>query len=221
MRTIATILAATLAAALAAGCASRRPSQWNAAAEAASAFAQTPKALGWERGQAVPQSAIVKQHASQGPLKSAAVEPVGGLNGTILYYTEELGVCSVVGIHAFVTPEACRQHGLPAGCMANAEDPASQLFKWEDRVAAKFGGLRGARVSDPFGSDYGGYFWPPDNVTQGYASAAVYVVPDARRLVSSIPGESGVPLHEVRLSFYFDNYDACEAEQEAAIQAEL
>ena len=55
MRTIATTLAAMLAVAL-----------------AATAFAQTtPKALGWERGQAVPQSAIVRQSDREGPLKSA------------------------------------------------------------------------------------------------------------------------------------------------------
>ena len=171
MRTIATILAAMLAVAL-----------------AAAAFAQTtPKALGWERGQAVPQSAIVAQGIREGPLKAAKVDPAAGLDDMMVEYTDKLGVCSVSGFDE-----------LPSF-------DASEVDKWAERIATKFGGVVGTKLFD---LDTGiAYSWS-DDLPEGYLDVAVVMVGDGSAAI-------------ITLIFNFDNHDACEAEQEAWTQAEL
>ena len=141
MRTIATTLAAMLAVAL-----------------AATAFAQTtPKALGWERGQAVPQSAIVRQSDREGPLKSAKVEPAAGLDSMMIYYTDKLGVCSVNGFDE-----------LPSF-------DASEVDKWAERIATKFDGVAGTKLFD---LDTGiAYDWS-DSLPEGYSRIYVAMIGD-------------------------------------------
>ena len=176
MRTIATTLAAMLAVAL-----------------AASAFAQTPKALGWERGQAVPQSAIAEQGSSEGPQKSATVwKPVAGLDKVVLEYTEKLGVCAVYGYGGFTSI-----------------DPSLEVRQWAERVATKFGGVAGTKVVDDAGSKAVVYVWNDDDLPGGY-SLVMVTGP------FELDGET-----VVMMGFFFDNHDACEAEQEAWTQAEL
>ena len=154
----------------------------------ASAFGQTtPKALGWERGQAVPQSAIVRQNDREGPLKSARVEPAAGLDDMTINYTDKLGVCAVNGIDR-----------LPSF-------DASEVDKWAERVATKFGGIAGTKLFD---LDTGiAYDWS-DSLPEGYSSVNVAMIREGSAA-------------SLMLIFRFDNHSACEAEQEAWTQAEL
>ena len=123
-------------------------------------YAQTPKALGWERGQAVPQSAIVKQGKAEGPFKFATVEPVAGLYEVELEYTDKLGVCTVIGVERFTSGES-------------REFQLDQLDLWAERVATKFGGVAGTKspVAD-------GYTWRGANLPEGYDSVGVALAVD-------------------------------------------
>lgn len=190
MRTIATVLA-TLAAAL-----------------GATAFAQQttievpqgPKALGWERGQGVPESAIM-HGAAQGPLKMGYAQPVAGLDEVIVTYTEKQGVCAVIGIREFTSDD-----GYNKGHRARVDE-------WAGRVAAKFGGVAGAKKA---GANSYSYEWREEELPEGYAVAIV-----AAGGAGGRSPEPGQPASSVVLHFRFDNWDACVAELEAAMQAEL
>ena len=135
MRTIATTLAAMLAVLL-----------------GAFAFAQTPKVLGWERSQAVPESAIVKQGRSEGPLKQAHVQPVAGLDAVEVAYTEKLGVCAAYGYDSFSF--------------------SLQVDRWAEHVATKFGGVAGTKIELAQGK-FVTYGWFGDDVPEGYSKVAV------------------------------------------------
>ena len=122
-----------------------------AVALAASAFAQTtPKALGWERGQAVPQSAIINQGSSEGPLRQAYVQPVAGLDTVEVAYTEKIGVCAIHGYDSFSF--------------------SFQVDKWAEHVATKFGGVAGTKIGKGGFVVYG---WFGDDVPKGYSKAIV------------------------------------------------
>lgn len=191
MRTIATNLAVMLAVAL-----------------GAAAFAQTtPKALGWERGQAVPPSAIVKQGASAGPLKYDHAAPVAGLDEVIVVYTDRSGVCSVIGIERFTSNDA---YGIKH---------RSKVDEWAERVATKFGGVAGTNNDENYDTLFDE---PEDWLTALKRGNAFYYyswsdkLPEGYSTVEVVAGADNV-----RLLFKFDNNDACEAEKEAATQAEL
>ena len=159
------------------------------------AFGQEPKALGWERGQSVPESAIVEQSYAQGPFKGDYVQPVAGLDRVFVIHTAKQGVCAVTGLHNFTSKD-----GYGYG-MAHR----SKVDEWADRVAAKFGGVAGEKWDVNFdGSAYYFYGWNKSLLPEGYSSVQVHA-------------KSGY----VVLLFQFDNYDACEAEREAAMRAEL
>ena len=163
------------------------------------ATAEGPKALGWERGQSVPDSAI-KHGAAQGPLKMGYAQPVAGLDEVIVTYTDKQGVCAVIGIREFASND-----GYKRGHRARVDE-------WAGRVAAKFGGVAGAKTADA--NSYS-YEWR-EELPEGYAVALV---------AAGGPGgrspEPGQPPSSVVLHFRFDNWDACVAELEAAMQAEL
>ena len=184
MRTIATILTAMLGAAL-----------------AASAFGKTPKALGWERGQAVPESAIVKQGSINGRLKHAYVKPVAGVDEVLLSYTDKLGVCAVAGIERFTSNSAYRSK-VP-----------DTVRKWAERVVSKFGKID--TNPDAWGDEskywlkslvvtaatrhnpHYYYSWRKEDLPEGYWAITVSAEPDY-----------------VEVLFAFDNHRACQAEQE-------
>ena len=173
----------------------------------ATTLAQTPKALGWERGQAVPQSAIVEQGNEEGPLKRAFVQPVAGLDEVVVVYTDKLGVCAVVGIERLTSTDG---YGIAH---------RSKVDEWAERVATKFGGVAGTNADanhDPVfdepeywltalerGNAYYIYSWE-DGLPDGYQAVEVVA-----------------QVGYVKLLFQFDSYRACEAEQEAWTQAEL
>ena len=169
MRTIATTLAAMLAMAL-----------------AASAFAQTPKALGWERGQAVPASAIVEQGGTEGAIKYAFVKPVEGFDGVLVAYTDNLGVCAVSGTERFPSRRAYRANVFDNGRVLRA------------RVASKFGQTEDVwrRLNFTSTTDAKGfiYNWKKDELPVGY------------RVIQARAREEH---YLIRVIFAFDNHQAC------------
>ena len=173
MKTIATTLAAMIAVAL-----------------AAYAFAANPQALGWERGQAVPESAIVEQGGIEGALKFAYVKPVEGFDSVLVAYTDNLGVCAVAGTERFASRRAYRAKVFDVG------------KAWMERVASKFG-----KTVDPFkvltlsvtpdgkgnADSSFAFSWKEDELPQGYRAIQVIAKPDY-----------------IRVQFAFDNHRACE-----------
>ena len=171
------------------------------------ALGQEPNALGWERGQSVPESAIVRQGNAQGPLKTDYVRPVAGLDEVVVSYTDKQGVCSVNGFHNFTSNESY-------GAVHRMK-----VDEWAGRVAAKFDGVAGEKsdmnldtlFDEPQywlralerGNAFYFYSWRK-TLPEGYAAVEV-----------------SAAIGYVRLLFKFDNWDACEAEREAATQAEL
>ena len=178
-----------------------------AVALVASAFAQTPKALGWERGQAVPQSAIIEHATAEGPWKIAPVESVAGFDVVAVVYTDKLGVCGVGGVEWITSNNA---YGTVH---------RRKVDDWAERVASKFDGVAGtktdANIDTLFdkarhwltalkrGNVVYRYSWR-DSLPEGYSYVEVVAAAD-----------------HVAVSFRFDNYDACRAEKEAAQRAEL
>ena len=172
------------------------------------ANAPAPKALGWERGQSVPESAIVKK----GPFlnrtfKTDYAQPVAGLDEVLVSYTAKQGVCGVTGFHNFTSKD-----GYGAAHLSMADE-------WADRIAAKFGGVAGNKaqnygtVSDEpqdllralnRGDAFYFYRWGRRNLPEGYSAVEVVARPSY-----------------IKLQFKFDNWSACDAEREAARQAEL
>ena len=171
------------------------------------AFGQEPKALGWERGQSVPEGAIVKKGIAQGPSKTDYAQPVAGLHEVLVSYTDKQGVCSVAGFHNLTSNNV---YGITH---------RSKTDEWADRVFAKFDGVAGEKSDANFdtlfdepkywlralerGNAFYLYSWRK-NLPEGYSAVDVAARPSY-----------------IRLMFKFDNWDACEAEREAATQAEL
>ena len=159
-----------------------------AVALAASAFAQTPTAFGWERGQAVPASAIVKQSESDGMLKEGFVRPVAGFEKMAIIYTDKLGVCAVVGLDS-VPPIPAADTDTAAATWA-AHDAADT---WAARVATKFNGVAATDVAEEDDGEM--YRWLG---LEGYdtVTVAAFVIQGDVKLA---------------VTFSFDNWDACQA----------
>ena len=169
----------------------------NAGVAELEAATQEPKALGWERGQSVPESAIIMRSISNRSLKTGWTQPVAGLDRVLVTYTAKQGVCSVRGSYDFTSISFYGTDDLPTWRVR--EFHRMHVDDWAERVAAKFGGVAGSRVD---ANDY--YFYRWRDLPEGYADVEV----------------SGTG-YSVILQFRFDNWDACLAELEAAIQAEL
>ena len=179
------------------------------------AFGQEPKALGWERGQGVPQSAIIKHRfgVAQGPLKTNWTHPVAGLDRVLVSYTDKQGVCSVFGYHYFPTPDS-----------GYGSTYRFKVDEWADRVAAKFGGVAGERTDVNYDTVLDN---PKDWVRALERGSAFYFYDWSKRLpegyeeVAVAAGIRDDYVSYVEIRFRFDNWDACLAEREAAMRAEL
>ena len=189
------------------------------------ALGQEPKALGWERGQSVPESAIVKPGFAEGPLKTDFVQPVAGLDEVLVGYTDKQGVCSVMGAQYFI-PNYAREY-------------RDKVDEWASGVGLKFrvDGNKLEWNSDTVfnepkdwlraferGRVYYFYSWQFKELPEGYADATVELRPGWR-----VVGWPDRHRHQPRvryeglvvLTFRFDNWGACVAEREAAMQAKL
>lgn len=183
----------------------------------ASAFAQTtPKALGWERGQAVPEGALIGVrpaiHDLEGsPYKVGEVTALlrpKALRQVRVWYTEKSGVCEVEG-YAHLNPN----------------DPPElqqvELDKWAERIASKFGGIAGRPAQWGNGPLYG-YYW-------GYTSAeGTSQVPDGYQSVAVTPfmNIANGEISAVKLNFDFkegwdgEGWTACRGEVDAYLEKE-